>query len=137
MEFLSNGDLILVSSNYEIKNYKIYLYSFINRPNANATLWKYSQIYNIETHECLEKNEIDYFVYRTRLFLCNGGLATQWDLSKMTLEMQYNLINECVYNVVINQNQTLLALHTGKYDVSDKRIDIYSMETGIHISRYG
>ena len=66
---------------------------------------------------------------------------TQWDLSEMNsemnFEMQYNLVNECVYNIVTNKNQTLLALHTGKYDRSDKKIDIYSMKTGIHISRYG
>ena len=60
---------------------------------------------------------------------------TQWDLSTMTSEMQYNLVdyaNDC-YSIVINKNQTLLALHTSE---RNKKFDIYSMETGIHISNY-
>ena len=136
MEFLSNGDLILISSNYELKDYKIYLYSFMNKP-TNTTLWEYSQIYDIETHDILKKQVIDYFVYQTKLFLFSGGLVTQWDLLTMTFEMQYNLISEYVYNMAINNSQTLLALYTGKYKIIDNKIDIYSMETGIHISRYG
>ena len=127
MEFLPNGDLVLV------KHKKIYLYSLRNKP-TNANLWECSQIYDIEIRQSLKKHEIDYFTEQTKLFFFNYGLVTQWDLSEMKFEMQYNFVNECVYNIVMNKNQTLLALHTGRYY---KEIDIYSMETGIHISRYG
>jgi hypothetical protein len=133
VEFLSNGDLVLVDrSNYK----KIYLYSFKNKP-TNTTLWKCSRVYDIEIRQSLDKHEIDYFIYKTKLFFFNDGLVTQWDLLTMTFEMQYNLINECVYNIAINKNETLLVLHTGKYNRSDKKIDVYLMKTGIHISRYG
>ena len=126
MGFLPNGDLILVD--YK----KIYKYSFINKPTS-IILWKYwecSQRYYIEPHKSL--NEIDRFVYQTKLFLFNKGLMTQWDLLTMTFEMQYNLVDyEGGYSMVINKNQTLLALKI------NRKIDIYSMETGMHISRYG
>ena len=55
----------------------------------------------------------------------------------MTNKMRYNLLSERVYGIAINKNKTLLALHTGRYDGSDKKIDKYSMKTGIHILRYG
>jgi hypothetical protein len=130
VEFLPNGDLVLVDI---INHKKIYLYSFKNKP-TDATLWECSQIYDIEIRQSLKN---DYFIYQTKLFFSNDGLVTQWDLSTMDFEIQYNLVNECVYNIAINKNKTLLALHTGKYDRSDKKIDVYSMKTGIHISRYG
>ena len=125
MGFLPNGDLILVDH----KN--IYKYSFINKP-TNESLWKYSQIYNINPFG-------NPFVYQTKLFIFNEGLMTQWDLSTMTLEMQYNVRSYYShYSMVINKNQTLLALHPLPQKVEhDKQIDIYSMETGVHISRYG
>jgi len=51
----------------------------------------------------------------------------------MTIEMQYNLAS-VVSHIVINKNQTLLAVKVRR---SNDKIEIYSMETGIHISKYG
>jgi hypothetical protein len=53
----------------------------------------------------------------------------------MTYDMQYFFDYDKLYypfDIVINKNQTLLALNFGFYT-----IDIFSMETGTHISRYG
>src|SRR5438128_6399131 len=70
MGFLSNSDLILVS----LKDYKIYLYSFQNKPSNSttpSTPWEYSQIYDIELPKSLDisltnKDEyIDCYVYQT------------------------------------------------------------------------
>ena len=113
------------------------MYSFKNKP-TNSTLWEHSQTYDIEFHKSYKRHEIDCFVYQTKLFLFNNGLITQWDLSTMTIEMQYNVNvsdnrNFVVNDIVVNKNQTLLALH----DYQDKKTDIYSMETGMWISRYG
>src|SRR5688500_1295225 len=101
MGFLPNGDLILVDDE------GVYKYSFINKPTSKS-LWKCSQIYNINNWEFS-------FVYQTKLFVINEGRMTQWVLSTMTFEMQYNLGEEInltneTYNfsIVINKNQTLL-----------------------------
>ncbi len=59
MGFLPNGDLILVS----LIDRKIYLYSFKNKPKKDATLWGYSQIYDIETPKYLNFDHIDCFVH--------------------------------------------------------------------------
>ena len=129
MGFLPNGDLNIA---YHYSN-KIYKYSFVNKP-TNATLWEHSQLYKIETHKSLINFYIHKFVYQTKLFIFNNGFMSQWDLLTMTLEMQYNLVYFEVYSyrsIVINKNQTLLAL------CNHKQTDIYSMETGIHVSRYG
>ena len=131
MGFLPNGDLILVSLNRELRDYKIYSYSFINKP-TNATIWEYSQIYDIEFHESLNKCNIYCFIYQTKLFLFNNGILSQWDLLTMTTEMQYNLANK-IYNIVINKNQALLAF----FIKDTKVIEVYSMETGIRVSKYG
>ena len=118
-----------------MKDYKIYLYSFENKPtDAGATLWEYSRIYNIEFHESLnEHNFIGCFINQ-KLFLFNEGHLAQWDLSTMTFEKQYNLVDDVnLYSnnsIVINTNQTLLALNV------NNKTDIYSMETGTWISRY-
>ena len=55
----------------------------------------------------------------------------------MTFEMQYNLVDYVRgdHSIVINKTQTLLALY--QYNKYTKKTDIYSMETGIRISRYG
>ncbi|CAG8737878.1 5834_t:CDS:2, partial [Rhizophagus irregularis] len=65
--------------------------------------------------------------------------VAQWNLLKMTFEMQYNLVGDVNnhydrghYGIMINKNQTLLALYN-RYSGS---VDIYLMETGIHVSRY-
>ena len=52
----------------------------------------------------------------------------------MTVEMQYNVDNVRHGFVMVNKNQTLLAC-SGNYD--DNQIDIYSMETRVHVSRRG
>ena len=62
MGFLPNGDLILVG--YD----EIYKYSFINKP-TNESLWKYSQIYNINF--TLRAN-----LYQTNLFKATGKLCS-------------------------------------------------------------
>jgi len=64
--FLPNGDLIIIDG------YKIYWYPFKNKP-INATLWKYSQIYDIEFHE-KENHDVYCFVRQTKLFLFNNKL---------------------------------------------------------------
>ena len=137
MGFLPNGDLIIVSLNFKSKVYKIYLYSFNNKPTSE-TPWECSQIYDIEFHKSLNKNFIDCFVYQTKLFFFNDGLITQWDLLTMTIEMQYNDVSDDEHrlyrcNIAVNKNQTLLAF----YGFNDNAIHIYSMETGVHVSRYG
>ena len=82
MGFLPNGDLVIVS-----RDYKIYLYSVENKPTTNTTLWKCSQIYDIETTEILEYPRS--FVYQTKLFFLNKRLMIQWNLLEMTFDMQY------------------------------------------------
>jgi hypothetical protein len=128
--FLPNGDLITVY--YD----KIYKNSFINKPTS-ATTWKYSQIYDLEIHKNKYDNGIGYCVNQ-KLFHFNDGLVTQFDLLTMTIEKQYNLIGNVkidsqntTISIVINKYQTLLALYTSV------KTDLYSMETGIWISRHG
>ncbi len=56
----------------------------------------------------------------------------------MTLDMQYNLsdsyksvdLYQCLSNIMINKNQTLLALNILEV------LYIFSMKTGVEISRY-
>ena len=129
--FLPNDDLIIVSLDDKLKEYKIYSYSFKNKPATNTTLWKCSQIYDIES---LKDEDIKCFVYQTKLFLIYGRrLMTQWDLSTMIFDMQYFTDGfPCNSNIVINKNQTLLALNT-----SYNRFYVFSMETGTLISKYG
>ena len=130
--FLPNGDLIIVSLNDELKEYKIYSYSFKNKPATNTTLWKCSQIYDIEIPESLKGENIGCFVYQTKLFLIYGRrLMTQWNLLTMTFDMQYFIDDNYPYVIVINKNQTLLA--SGSRD----KVDVFSMETGTRISSYG
>jgi hypothetical protein len=138
MGFLPNGDLIIVAAVYydghvELKDYKIFKYSFINKP-TNATSWEYSQTHNIHV-ENLDHFSNSCFIYKTKLFLISEGLMVQWDLLKMAFEMQYNLVVDYrdirYFDIVINESQTLLALY------ANRKIEIYSMETGMWISRYG
>ena len=139
--FLPNGDLIMVgvgsdrNHDPKLKDYKIFKYSFINKP-TNATSWEYSQTHDIHV-ENLNRSANSCFIYKTKLFLISEALMVQWDLLKMAFEMQYKLLyhNYGYINIVTNKNQTLLALHYEYGD--DKHIDIYSMETGMWISRYG
>ena len=127
MGFLPNGDLVLISLDD-----KIYLYSFENKPTTKTNLWKYSQVYDTET-KSLHELGIQFYVYQTKLFIFDGLQLIQWDLIKMTFEKQYDLVNDnYISNLVINKNQTLLALN--QYG---EQIDVYSMETGISVSRYG
>src|ERR1044072_4153803 len=123
--FLPNGDLILVSLDNELKGYKIYLYSFKNKPTTDKTLWKYSQVYDIDIPECLKEHNIDCFIYQTKLFLYSGSnLITQMDLLTLTYDKRYLLHNDVKngpFKIVINKNQTLLALNICG------AIDIFSM----------
>jgi len=129
MGFLPNGDLIIVSSLN--KNYKlIYYYSVENKPTTNTTFWKCSQIYDIELTDYYNY----FFVYQTKLFSIDvyNQLIFQWNLSTMTFDMQYFIgyyIDDPT--IVINKNQTLLALNT------HYAFYVFSMETGTLISKYG
>ena len=136
--FLPNGDLIMVSLDKESKDYKIYLYPFKNKPTANSTLWEYSQIYDIEIPESLKDEEVHCFVHQTKLFLVFGHQSMfQWNLSTMAFDMQYFfdykptdfLDNFKNFQIVINKNETLLALNVNKI------MYVFSMETGTLISR--
>ena len=140
MGFLPNGDLIVVSLDNELKDYKIYLYPLENKPTTNSTLWEYSQIYDIEIPESLKDLKIESgfkpikcFVHQTMLFfLFYQKLMVQWNLLTMTLEMHYFFDCEC-YNrtdIVINKNQTLLAINF------EDETDVFSMETGTLMSSY-
>jgi hypothetical protein len=69
-------------------------------------------------------------------FFFNEYGFTQWNLLTMTFDMEYRYLfgdspNVNIFNVVINKNQTLLALN-----ISAETI-VFSMETGMWISRYG
>jgi len=132
MGFLPNGDLIIVSVDKKLKEYKIYLYPFKNKPTANSTLWE-SQIYDIEIPENLKSEVINCWVDQTKLFLVLGSRSMiQWNLLTMSFDMQYFFGCESYIDyIVTNKNQTILALKFGY-----KGIGIFSMETGIRISRY-
>jgi hypothetical protein len=101
------------------------------------TLWKCYQAHDIK-RMC---GRDEWFIYQTKLFHINcKGFVAQWNLLKMTFEMQYNLVGDVNnhydrghYGIMINKNQTSLALYN-RYSGS---VDIYLMETGIHVSRYG
>ncbi|GBC53683.2 hypothetical protein GLOIN_2v1881038 [Rhizophagus irregularis DAOM 181602=DAOM 197198] len=129
--FLPNDNLIVVSS----ERHHIYRYSFIHKPSYK-TLWKCYQAHDIK-RMC---GRDEWFIYQTKLFHINcKGFVAQWNLLKMTFEMQYNLVGDVNnhydrghYGIMINKNQTLLALYN-RYSGS---VDIYLMETGIHVSRY-
>ena len=136
--FLPNGDLIIVSIDNELKDYKIYLYPFKNKPTAKSTTWKYSQINDIEIPESLKNEDINCSVYQTKLFLYGCQSITQFDLSTMAFDMQYffdydptdNLLDSFKFvKIVINKNETLLALSMNEI------MYVFSMETGTLISR--
>ena len=147
MGFLPNGDLIIVSSKYDykLKDCKIYYYSVENKPTTNTTFWKCSQIYDIELSESINDDNSHFFVCQTKLFYINTykRLMFQWDLSTMTFDMQYFLVNlvDPDYlsgpEIVINKNQTLLALNTYNNGNRNYKIYVFSMETGTFISKYG
>ncbi|CAB4444874.1 unnamed protein product [Rhizophagus irregularis] len=127
---LPNGDIILVSLNDESKDYKIYKY------NNQLT----NQMYDIIIPESTEERiNVNCFVYQTKLFLFDEHRMTQWDLNgnDITFDKQY-ILDDNIHDpskfdmvIVINKNQTLLALN-----ISPDIIDIFSIETGMQISRY-
>ena len=131
MGFLPNGDLVIVS-----RDYKIYSYSVRNKPTTNTTLWKCSQIHDIEITESLKVDEICCFIYQTKLFFLSKRLIIQWNLLKMTFDKQYFPDLPCG-DIVINKNQTLLALKTKNLNENKYKIEVFSMETGMHVSGYG
>ncbi|CAG8523211.1 9810_t:CDS:2 [Funneliformis mosseae] len=144
--FLPNGDLVLVS----LSDYKIYLYSFKSKPKTDKTPWEYSIVYDIDIPGRSDEY-VDCLIYQTanitKLFVSTTTkyyeydtvtTITQLDLSTMSFEMQYHLsdsyktfdLDRSLSNIVMNQNQTLLALNIKEV------IYIFSIETGIQISRY-
>ena len=67
----------------------------------------------------------------------------QWNLSTMTFDTQYFIDYDIDYNIiyyldkiVINKNQTLLALNNS-FNNRNYKIYVISMETGTVISKYG
>jgi hypothetical protein len=131
---LPNGDIILVSLNDESKDYKIYKYN--NQLTTNTS----PQIYDIKIDGSLEERiNINCFIYQTKLFLFNEHQMAQWNLNEneITFDKQYFLDDmhdpsKVDIFIVINKNQTLLAIN-----ISPDIIDIFSMKTGMRISRYG
>ena len=139
MGFLPDGDLIIISLNHEdfkLKDCQVYCYSIKNKPTRNTAVWKCSQIYDIEFTK-ISSFDIFSFVYQTKLFCLwkKEQLMFQWDLLKMTFDVQYFIddveLRHDLLNIVTNKHQTLLALG------SQYKIDIFLMETGQLISRYG
>ena len=126
MGFLPNGDLVLISLDD-----KICLYYYKDRPATDVNYWQYSQVYDIEIPDSLNELGIQFYVYQTKLLIFNGIIMVQWNLSEMTFDMKYNLINnDYISHVVINKDQTLLAL-----DINGE-IDVFLMDTGACISKY-
>jgi hypothetical protein len=128
MGFLPDGDLILAS---RLMDHRIFLYS-------RANLLSPQLLYKIkfQSSNKYEVDYVDYYILQTKLFIFNDGCLTQWDLSKTPKkEMHYNLTSNSIIDIVINKNKTLLASYVILDD--EFKIDIYSMETGKHISRYG
>ncbi len=134
------------------------MYSFNNKPKTDKTPWEFSQTYDIEIPETLNLNDeyIDCFVYNghlgrrckdgTKLFISTttkfheyDSVTTinQWNLLTLTFDKQYHLsdgyktydLTKSLSNIVINANQTLLALNIKEV------FYVFSMETGIQISR--
>ncbi|CAI2183477.1 19376_t:CDS:2, partial [Funneliformis geosporum] len=145
MGFLPNGDLVLVS----LTDFKIYVYSYKSKPKTDKAPWEYSKVYDIEIPGRSDEY-VDCLVYQaaniTKLFISTTTkyyeydtvtTISQLDLSTMSFEMQYHLsdsykafdLDRSLSNIVINQNQTLLALNIKEV------IYVFSIETGIQISR--
>jgi hypothetical protein len=99
----------------------------------SLTIVSRQKVYDIEIPDCLKEHEIVCFIYQTKLFLYSGSKSmTQMDLLTMTFDTRYLLYNDIKnypFKIVINKNQTLLALNICG------AIDIFSMETGAWISR--
>ena len=135
MGFLPNDDIIIVSLNNELKEYKIYSYSFKSKPATNTTPWKCSQIYDIEIPESSISFLNYYKVYQTKLFFFYGyRFMTQMDLLTMSFDTQYFFDEEyrCFpIKMVLNKDQTLLTFNFNSYLI------IFSMKTGTRISSYG
>ncbi|CAB5376317.1 unnamed protein product [Rhizophagus irregularis] len=130
--FLSNGDLILVILDKISINYKIYKYPFVNNRPTTDTI---PQIYDIKIPKNIKEHHIGCLLYQTKLFLFNEYGFTQWNLLTMTFDMEYRYLlgdslNVNIHNIVINKNQTLLALNIST------EVVIFSMKTGMWISRY-
>ncbi|CAB4423412.1 unnamed protein product [Rhizophagus irregularis] len=129
MDFLPNGDLILVSSML-----LIFLYS---RANLSSPQLLYK--IKFQSSDKYEVDYVNYYILQTKLFIFNDGCLTQWDLplspqKTLKKKMHYDLTSNSIINIVINKNQTLLASCVILDD--EFKTDIYSMKTGNHISRY-
>ncbi|PKY31900.1 hypothetical protein RhiirB3_393647 [Rhizophagus irregularis] len=127
--FLPNGDLIHVSSS----DRKIYKYRLTDKPK-NKVPWECSQIIDIKIPKDLINSQInlDYCpIYRTKLFLIvNYNKMLQFDLLTMNLERQYHEFPSNPNPVIMDKNQTLLAIE------SAWKTYMYSMETGMLIYKY-
>ncbi|CAG8447076.1 4523_t:CDS:2 [Rhizophagus irregularis] len=127
--FLPNGDLIHVSSS----DHKIYKYRLIDKPK-NKVPWECSQIIDIKIPKDLINGQINLKycpIYRTKLFLIvNYNKMLQFDLLTMNLERQYHEFPSNPYPVIMDKNQTLLAIE------SAWKTYMYSMETGMLIYKY-
>ncbi|GES73543.1 hypothetical protein GLOIN_2v1784920 [Rhizophagus clarus] len=126
--FLPNGDLIQVPK-VPSTDRKIYKYCFTNKP-VNTIPWEYSQIIDIKTPESLNDQIIlNCSIYRTKLFLIvNFCKMLQFDLLTMNLERQYHKFGLSYGPIIMNRDQTLLAMI-----IFSTNIAIYSMENGMLI----
>ncbi|RGB39287.1 hypothetical protein C1646_740190 [Rhizophagus diaphanus] len=115
MRVFSDGSVILVSLDNELKVYKIYK-CFIKQKDD------LTPIYEIEIPECLKEYSVNCFVYQTKLLLYCEYQMTLWNLKKdeITIEKRFFFDHDTPkigtpkvdtsINVVINKEQTLLAL---------------------------
>ena len=82
--------------------------------------------------ENLKELGIQFYMHQTKLLIFNGIQIVQWNLLEMIFDMKYDLANnDYISNLMTNKNQTLLTL-----DINGE-IYIFSMETGMWISKYG
>ncbi|RIA82888.1 hypothetical protein C1645_880809 [Glomus cerebriforme] len=100
-----------------------------NKPTTNNP-----QIYYISGR----LKHLGHFSCQRKLFIFDEFGFVQWDLIKMSVDMEYRYSfdydDECLpdsFNLVISKNQTFLALNI------NTKIDIFLIETGLWISSYG
>jgi hypothetical protein len=136
---LFNDNLILVSKSNDKSDYKLCFYPFENPIIKEEPFWEYSRVYDIIIPENLNEFklfEIRFLICHEKLFVFNQFILIQWNLSKVAFEMQYNISGR-ISSIVINKDKTVLALKIEEKEISENRIDLYSMEDGIRISSYG
>ena len=136
MGFLPDGDLIMVLTAYGSKIHKIYKYS-----TSNTGEIKLSQVYDIDiSNDQFDELLISCYIYQKKLFIFHAYLLqlTQWNLSTMKLEMQYDLNYPTgfpsggINKIIVNKNETLLALNINIGNFI--HFCVISMKTGL---KYG